>query len=311
MVEDLREILHAIASKALIAGIALFLACAPAAAEPGLWLAKGPQSTIYFFGTVHVLRKNLVWESPRIEQALASSQELWLEVPDPDDTQAAQALVAQLGFDRAHPLSSKLSAGDLAHLDAAAKAVGVPDGEKTLEPMRPWLASVALEEGVIVRAGYDPKSGVEQALLRDQTGIAAHIRGFETLDQQLHFFANLNPTLELQMLQNTLQDFDQGPQKIDALVDAWIGGNDAEIARLMVDELKVPFPELYRTLLVQRNEAWAETIAGMIKTPGVRFIAVGAAHLAGPDSVQNALARRGVRVLRVNPPLDAALTAKP
>ncbi len=283
----------------IIAGVILLLACRPAASEPALWLAKGPKATIYLFGTIHVLKKDAAWESRAIAQALAQSQELWLEIPDPGDTKEAQTLTEQLGFDPQHPLSAKLPAPVLAHLDAAAKAVGMQQGEKTLEPMRPWLASVALENALLVHAGYDPGGGVEPQLLRRAVAAGKPVRGFESMAEQLHFFADMAPALELQMLENTLQDFDKGALEIDALADAWMRGDDAGITHAIVDEVRKPFPALYRTLFVERNEAWAAAIAEMLQGSGVRFVAVGAAHLAGPDSVQAALKRRGIAVERV------------
>ena len=78
-----------------------------------------------------------------------------------------------------------------------------------------------------------------------------------------------------------------------------MNGDEAAITHIMVDEVKRPFPNLYRTLLVDRNVAWAGAIAKMLQGSGVKFIAVGAAHLAGPDSVQAALERQGVAVERV------------
>jgi uncharacterized protein YbaP (TraB family) len=291
--------LRALALGSVIAVAALFFGARPGVAEPGLWVAKGPSATVYLFGTIHLLRKGEAWEPPAVAAALAASQELWLEVPDPGDAQAAQTLMQQLGFDRTHPLSSKLPPGDLAHLDGAAKSLGIAEGEKAFEPMRPWLVSIALEDALVVHAGYDPQSGVETVLRRDAVAAGKSVRGFETLEQQLHFFADMNPALELQLLQNTLQDFDEGPQKLTSLVTAWRNGDDTAIARTMVDEIKGPFPALYRTILVGRNEAWADAIAAMLKGSGVRFVAVGAAHLAGPDSVQAALERRSVHVERI------------
>jgi uncharacterized protein len=283
----------------IVAGLILLFACRPAAAEPALWLAKGSKATIYLFGTIHVLKKNAAWESPEIANALALSQELWLEIPDPDNAKEAQTLAEQLGFDPQHPLSSKMSPPMQAHLDAVAKAVGMKEGEKTLEPMRPWLASLSLEVALLVHAGYDPGSGVEPLLLRQAVDAGKPVRGFETMAQQLHLLADLAPALELQLLQSTLQDFDHGTQEMDALVDAWMSGDDAGIARIFVDEMRKLFPALYRVILVERNEAWAKAIAPMVKGSGVKFIAVGAAHLVGPDSVLIALKRLGVEVERV------------
>lgn len=287
------------ARRLLLAGLALLLAQGSAAAAPALWEARGPKATIYLFGTIHVLRKEVVWESPAIARALAQSQALWLEIPDPGNAQQAQLLVRQLGYDPQHPLSSKLAPADLAHLEAAAKTLALPEGEKTLEPMRPWLAATAIEDAMLVHAGYDPGSGVEPQLLHRASETGKSVHGFESMTQQLHFLADMAPALELQMLGSALQDVDQGTREIDGLVDAWASGDDAALAQATIEQVRQPFPALYRTLFVERNEAWAATIAEMAKGSGITFVAVGAGHLAGPDSVQAALRRRGIAVERV------------
>jgi len=282
-----------------ITGLILFLA-GPAAAAPALWLAQGPNAAVYLFGTVHVLKPGMVWQTPPITKALAASQELWLEIPDPGDAQEAQTLTRQLGLDPQHPLSAKLPPAVLAHLQAIASAAGLPQGEKALEPMRPWLAAVSLEEAAVVHAGFDPRSGVEPQLLQQALAAGKPVHGFETMAQQLHFFADLAPSVELQLLEDALQEYDKGTEELNALVDAWLAGDEAAIARATIDELKGPFPALYQTIFVQRNQAWAAAIARMLQGSGTRFVAVGAGHLAGPDSVQAALQRLGITVTRVD-----------
>jgi uncharacterized protein len=284
---------------ALLAGFGLALGAPAASADPGLWVAKGPHATVYLFGTIHVLHKDQRWKSPAVAAALAQSQEIWLEVPHLNDEAETRRVTAQLGFDPQHPLSSVLAAKDLARLDRVARAIGVAQGEKAFEPMRPWLVAVALEGALIKHAGYDPQSGVEAQLLRDQAVAGKPIRGFETFAQQMHFFADMSEKLEIDLLDNTLQDFDKGASDLNALVVAWSDGDQATIAHIMVDELKEPFPALYRTILVDRNAAWAKKIAALLQGSGVDFVAVGAAHLAGADSVQHMLERRGITVTRI------------
>jgi uncharacterized protein YbaP (TraB family) len=274
-----------------------FFAIAPAAlASPTLWVIKSPTATIYLFGTIHLLRASEDWETEAINGALEDSQELWLEVPDLDDADTARKLVTQFGFDPSHPLSTILPAKDLARLKSAAASLGLPQGEASLEPMRPWLAALALTENQMLHAGYDPNAGVEHILLDQWKVSDKEVRGFETLDQQLHFFADMPPRLQEEVLENALSDFDEGVAKLNAIVDAWMRGDQKAIARLIVDELRKPLPDLYRSLIVERNRRWAETIDGMLKQDGNRFIAVGAGHLAGPDSVQAKLVAKGIRV---------------
>jgi hypothetical protein len=51
-------------------------------------------------------------------------------------------------------------------------------------------------------------------------------------------------------------------------------------------------------LIVRRNISWTGKIQEMLKGSGVQIIAVGAGHLAGPDSVQTQLEKRGIKVER-------------
>ena len=55
-------------------------------------------------------------------------------------------------------------------------------------------------------------------------------------------------------------------------------------------------------LLRTRNANWARQITELMETEsGTFFIAVGAAHLIGPESVQSILRSQGERAERVNP----------
>jgi uncharacterized protein len=59
-------------------------------------------------------------------------------------------------------------------------------------------------------------------------------------------------------------------------------------------------PELSKVLLADRNARWAEWIEARMAKPGTVFIAVGAGHLAGNDSVKAMLAQRKLTATRVD-----------
>ena len=71
--------------------ISAIAAAGAAFAEPGLWVVKDKDSTIYLFGTVHMLKPDTVWHSPKIDKALGSAKELWLELPTTDPAAMAGA----------------------------------------------------------------------------------------------------------------------------------------------------------------------------------------------------------------------------
>jgi uncharacterized protein YbaP (TraB family) len=83
------------------------------------------------------------------------------------------------------------------------------------------------------------------------------------------------------------------------MVDAWSRGDVNELDRVVVEDMKESAPGVYKAILVDRNTDWANQIETLLEGSGTAFIAVGAAHLAGDDSVQAMLTQRGVDVERV------------
>ncbi len=277
--------------------IAAGLAALPVAAEPALWVVTSGGATIHLLGTVHALKSETDWETPKIAAAFAESQEVWLEIEDPNPL-ALKPLMAELGVDRAHPLSTKLTAADVTRLDAAAKSAGLP-GEAALEPLRPWAAAALVATMPIIKAGYDPAKGVDQMLKTKAAAAGKPVYGLETAEQQMHFFADLPQATEVELLRSALDEAAEGPAMIGALLEAWSKGDIAALDKDLNGLTQRKYRDLYGILIVNRNRAWAERIAERLKSgPGVIFIAVGAGHLVGPDSLQRALKQRGISVAR-------------
>jgi uncharacterized protein YbaP (TraB family) len=277
--------------------LALTLAT-PALAHPALWAVKDADTTIYLFGTVHLLPQDTDWHFPGLDKALADSDVLYVEITD-DDQANMTALVLRYGMDMAHPLSGLLTPFDRDRLARAARLADVPGGIAALNLMRPWLAALTLTVAPLTKAGLDPAEGVDKQLRAAMAKAGKPVRGLETAEQQVRFLADLPQAMQLAMLRSTLRDTDRATVDLKAIIDAWKAGDEAALARLENDLMRRETPELYQRLLVERNEAWARRIAGMLQQPGTLFIAVGAAHLAGPDSVQAQLARDGIGVQRL------------
>lgn len=272
----------------------LFLGCSNALAHPALWQVKSGDSTVYLFGTVHLLPNDTEWRFPALNDALSKSQTLYIELTD-DDQAGMTALVLRYGMDSEHPLSTQLSESDNAALTKAAQLAGIPGGTMALQPMKPWLAALTLAVAPLMKAGLDPASGVDKQLQLQMTHAGKPVDGLETAEQQIRYLADLPNSLQLAFLRDTLHDVEKDKTELLSLVDAWKRGDVGAIAKLENDELKTQEPTLYQKLLVQRNQNWAARIKDMLRRPNTTvFVAVGAAHLAGPDSVQAQLAKIGV-----------------
>lgn len=286
-----------------IAGVpadALAQTAAPAAPAPiqgegpALWVVKDADSTLYLFGSVHVLRPTIGWASPRVEAAFDSASDIWFEISNPDDQAAIMPLIQQYGLSPETLLSSRLTPEENAELDAAAQAMGASAAQ--LQPMKPWLAALSLSVAPLIKAGYDPKSGVELVLKARAEAAGKPIHGFETIDKQIGILAGLPDDVQLVFLRETLKDYENAATKLDEMVEAWARGDVATLDRVTITEMKEASPALYQSVLVDRNTDWANQIQTMLEGSGTAFIAVGAAHLTGGDSVQAILQKRGVIV---------------
>lgn len=290
-----------------IAGVpadALAQTAAPAAPAPiqgegpALWVVKDADSTLYLLGSVHVLRPTIGWSSPRVEAAFDSASDIWFEISNPDDQAAIMPLIQQHGLSPETPLSSRLTPQENAELDAAAQAMGASAAQ--LQPMKPWLAALSLSVAPLIKAGYDPKSGVELVLKARAEAAGKPIHGFETIDKQIGVLAGLPDDVQLAFLRETLKDYENAATKLDEMVEAWARGDVATLDRVTVTEMKEASPALYQAVLVDRNTDWANQIQTLLEGSGTAFIAVGAAHLTGDDSVQAILQKRGVTVEAAN-----------
>jgi len=165
--------------------------------------------------------------------------------------------------------------------------------------LRPWFAALTLSVAPLVKAGYDPQSGVELVLKGRAQAAGKPIKAFETIDSQIRILAALPEQEQLAFLRSTLEDYENAHVMVDAMVSDWSRGDVEALDRLIVQEMKQDSQVVYDAMLTNRNTNWANQIQQILAGSGTAFIAVGAAHLAGEDSVQSILAQRGVTAERV------------
>jgi uncharacterized protein len=276
--------------------LALLCVALTARAEPAMWVVRGENATIYLVGTVHLMRPEMVWNAEKITKALSESYELWLELVDADNEAAAVRVIQKHGTDREKPLSKKLNAKQRKKLNKVANSYGMPAA--SLEPMQPWVVALLLTVAQLQKSGYDPKSGVDEVLRRQAEKQEKKISGLETMEEQVLLFAGLPEEEQIAFLDQTLDYAQEGVEMLDRLAKAWSEGNVDVISEIIVDELKEKSPSLYDTILTQRNIRWTDKIEELLRGSGTITMAVGAGHLAGPDSVQVQLEKRGIKVER-------------
>lgn len=274
----------------------LFGTGAPAAAEPAMWVVKDADSTVYLLGTIHLMKPGVTWRSEKLDAALKRSDAYWMEADIEADPAIAQTYILNFGMDSRKSLSSAIGAANYAKLLEVAQRFHIPT--ERLERMRPWLATMALSRAQVASVGYDPELGVDRTLEKAVLADGKPVKAFETISEQLGLLSGMPDKLAAAMLVETLNDLDQGIAVIDALQAAWLAGDVKRLQRIGPDRMRAEAPALFDALIVQRNNNWVKRIDALLKGSGTQFIAVGAAHLLGPDGVPEQLRKLGYTVER-------------
>lgn len=284
----------------MLSVIAVPAAWSQNAPNPALWKISDEDSNIYLFGTIHILNPDLEWRNRKIDTAFSASKTVVFEAPaDTSDPAKMQALVARYGVNTdGSTLSEKISADSYQLLDSTLQRFGMPPGAvANFEPLRPWLVGLTVTALHVQAQGGDPNAGVEKVLGAAAAANNMAVAYLETDEQQMQIFSGLSKEAERFFLEDGLKQIQGNPEMLDEMVFLWQAGNIAALEEMLIAPLNEQ-PELYEAMLTKRNKDWANQIEQMLAGSGDIFIAVGAAHLVGDDSVQDLLEEKGITAVR-------------
>jgi uncharacterized protein YbaP (TraB family) len=300
MIRPLRSLATVLALTLALPACAQSPVATPAAAhdaDPALWVVKDADTTIYLFGTIHVLKPGLSWFDEAVKSAFDRSGQVMLEMVEPDAATMQRIVMARGVLPANAPtLTQMIPPAKRAAYTQAVTGLGLSPA--TLDHYQPWFAAVNLSLLPLVKAGYDPANGPEGVITAAAKAAGKPVAGLETAEQQIGYFAGLSQASQMQFLTQTVDELPKASTELDEMVGDWAKGDPAALAALMNDDLKAS-PEVADVLLYSRNARWADWVKQRMATPGTVFIAVGAGHLAGARSVIADLEAKGVHVERV------------
>lgn len=293
----LRRALAALGLAGLVLGSAA--SARTAQAHPALWEVSDADTTIYLFGTIHLLPANYQWRTAAFDRALDASQQLVVEtIVDDKNPGKLMAAMASIGFDdKLPPLAQRISPEKRPALAKAIAASGVPAA--AFDRMKTWTAAFLLLGQQFKKIGLKGPDGVEAVLRNKFTSEGKPVGELESNVEQLGFFNMLPEAAQRALLEGAV-DEQKGAMdsQFNAMLKAWGDGNVAAVAKTF-DQDMAGSPDLKRILIEQRNANWSRWIEKRMGQPGAIVIAVGAGHLAGSHSVLAMLKRDGYRVRRL------------
>ena len=164
--------------------------------------------------------------------------------------------------------------------------------------MEPWLVAITLLDVGMQRIGFEAQRGLERYLVGKAAANHKEIVGLESLAKQIGIFADLSADDQEAMLAQTLHELDGADAAMSDLVSAWRDGRLDALSESLIEDFG-DFPELYETLVTERNSQWTVELERMLRDGRRYLVVVGALHLVGRDSVIDRLTARGHRVVRV------------
>jgi len=266
-----------------------------------MWKLDGETNSVYLLGSVHLLRAEDHPLPSIIDEAYGEAETLIMELDMDDiDPVEAQSLVNELGLiqdDRS--LSDLMGPERYAEAEALANSAEIP--LTMLGKSEPWLAAITVEQLMLARIGFNPLFGIENHLMEKAVGDNKEIIGLETIREQLEFLDSMSLESQRALLLQSLKESVDIQKIMDELVHAWRHGDIAFMEDNMLDEMK-RYPELYSTIVVERNLNWLKKIEELLDDDDDYLIVVGALHLIGEDGVPALLTKRGREIQQLRQP---------
>jgi uncharacterized protein YbaP (TraB family) len=274
------------------------LAARAPAARPALWKLADKDTTIYLFGTIHLLPSGTQWRTPKFNAAAASASSLVVEtVIDEASPQAAIGEMMRMAVSpNLPPVLDRVPAAKRDALAAVIKRSGMPPA--VLDKLETWAVGFILLGVTLKDIGLDPNSGVENSLKTEFKGAGKAIGQLETNAEQFGFFDTLPEDAQRQFLESVLDDPARERVQYARMLKVWSKGNVRAMGETFNRELGGA-PALRENLLRKRNANWNRWLQQRLAQPGVTMVAVGAGHLSGNDSVIAMLKRSGYSVSRI------------
>jgi len=276
-------------------------AAAASAPVPLLWKVTGPgDSQLYLLGSFHLLRADDYPVAAEVDQAFAASRRVVFEL-SPQDMQSPdltrKMLQAATRTDGSE-LKRDLDTATWTRLQDYARANNLPLAQ--LQGMKPWFVGLTITLSQFAKMGLDPALGLDRHFMTRAADAGKPTSGLEDIDTQVAVLSGMSTQEQQQMVAEALEQAGQADAEGRKLHDAWRRGDDKLLWNAMAAEMRGAYPQLYKRINTDRNDAWVPKLEQQLKAgQGGTLVVVGTLHLLGEDGVVEKLRAKGYQVERI------------
>lgn len=258
-----------------------------------LWKIEGKnlKTPSYVLGTIHLLPQKDFFLSESMKLALASTQQVVLEL-DMDDPAMGMNMLQNASMSEGNTLDKLLSEGDYQQLDAIfRKSTGV--GIEAFNKWQPMLAASVVMQQMMMD---NQSASYEMTLVGMAQQARMEVKGLESIQEQTEAMATIPYPQQAKYLSEILNGADKQKAIFGKMVELYKSQNiNALLEYINKQSDGIDFSTV---LLNERNQKWIPKIA-LFAAEKPTFFAVGAGHLPGKDGVLALLRKAGYRVTAV------------
>ncbi|MFN7253479.1 MAG: TraB/GumN family protein [Anaerobacillus sp.] len=263
-------------------------------------------NTVYLFGTLHFSNRTLLPLNEKIEEAYNQSNYLAVELnPNTINRRERNRLFKEVGtYTDGTTIKDNLSSEVYEALILALNDLGIE--EKTVENLKPWaIDDTLLGEILFKKGGATYELGMDQYFIRKANQDNKKIIELETLEEKLNVYAAATDDLQELALKERLQELDELDAMFQEEITDWINGDIEKMEKYRVFELDGANPKdievAFEAFYLERDRKMAQKIEEFLLNGNSEayFVAVGAYHLVGENSIVDLLKKSGYDVNKI------------
>jgi uncharacterized protein len=265
---------------------------------PALWRIREGASTVYVFGSLHILPQSFAWRSPAIETAMRDSDIFVFEVPVGEDaTERQKAFIVKNGLlPRGASLRKVLNRIEFDTYSRVLRGAGLKPEHFTR--YRPWLAAVIVGLAYVHRRDIANLTGVDDEIIDFAEMQSKELRYLEGIEDQMKLLVMGDDIAQIRALKRQLGALPQSASHTGDLVETWVRGDEERFAALIERDF-AGHVEAQDLLISNRNRAWVPSVRELLQGGRTAMVTVGAAHMGGRNGLISLLCAEGHVIERV------------
>lgn len=263
-----------------------------------VWKVSSDISSLYIGGTIHLLTPQDYPLPSAYNDAYQAADKIVFEtnMATISTPKFHRYMQTQLSYNDGTTIDQVINKDTYHALSVYLAARQIP--MMAVENLKPSALAMSLSMIELKHLGFTSE-GVDQFYARLALQENKPIGWLEAPEEQVAMLDAINQQDSNAIINYALADIKNMPYTMKSLKRSWRTGDMEALAELELGHFKEEFPEVYQSLLADRNAHWMPQIEHMLSTNDVEMVMVGAMHLAGADGLLAMLRDRGYKITKM------------